>query len=86
MVRPMERLYSVAERDKLLGLLRQVRLDAGLGQRELAARLGRPQSFVSKYETGERRLDVLELRLVCAALDMTLAHFVSRLESLLTLP
>lgn len=33
---------------------------AGLTQAELAARLGRPQSFVSKYESGERRLDVVE--------------------------
>jgi len=38
----------------------QARKDAGLTQTELATRLGRPQSFVSKYENGERRLDVLE--------------------------
>lgn len=34
---------------------------AGLTQKEVATRLGRPQSFVSKYETGERRLDIVEL-------------------------
>ena len=33
---------------------------AGLTQQELADRLGRPQSFVAKYEGGERRLDVIE--------------------------
>ena len=47
---------------------------------ELASRLGVPQSFVSKYESGERRLDVLELRLVCQAVGVTLQEFVRRLE------
>ena len=37
------------------------RLAAGLTQAEVASALGRPQSFVSKYERGERRLDVVEL-------------------------
>ena len=40
--------------------LRQVRLDAGLTQADLADRLGKPQSFVAKVETHERRLDVIE--------------------------
>jgi transcriptional regulator with XRE-family HTH domain len=47
---------------------------------ELASRLGVPQSFVSKYESGERRLDVLELRLVCQAVGVSLQEFVRRLE------
>jgi hypothetical protein len=58
----MESITSPAEQKKLQTLLRQVRLEAGLAQEEVAARLERPQSFVSKYETGERRLDVLDLR------------------------
>jgi len=40
-----------------------------------------PQSFVSKYETGERRLDVIELRAVCEALGTTLSTFVKRFEA-----
>lgn len=64
----------------LLALLRQMRLDAGLRQQDLANRLGKPQSFVSKFETGERRLDILELREVCAACDTSLSEFVQRLE------
>ncbi len=51
------RLVLVAAREK-----------AGLTQVEVAARLDRPQSFVAKYEGGERRLDVIELIQVCAAL------------------
>ena len=41
---------------------RQARVDSGLTQAEAARRLGRTQSFVSKAERGERRLDVVELR------------------------
>lgn len=61
-------------------LLRQVRLEAEIRQIDLADRLDQPQSFVSKYESGERRLDVLELRQVCNALGITLEKFVRRLE------
>ena len=61
-------------------LLRELRHDAGLRQEDLAARLGEPQSFVSKYESGERRLDVLELRQITAVLGVPLAEFIHRLE------
>jgi transcriptional regulator with XRE-family HTH domain len=64
----------------LLALLRQIRLDAKLRQVDLAKRLGQPQSFVSKYESGERRLDILELRSVCEAVGTTLEQFVAKLE------
>jgi len=47
--------------DAFLKKLRQARLDAGLTQEEVARRLGKPQSFVSKCESGERRVDVIEL-------------------------
>lgn len=44
----------------LMAALKQARLDAGLTQTELADRLERPQSFVAKYENGERRVEVVE--------------------------
>jgi transcriptional regulator with XRE-family HTH domain len=66
--------------DSLLTLLRQIRLDAKLRQVDLAKRLGQPQSFVSKYESGERRLDILELRSLCKAVGITLEQFVVELE------
>lgn len=44
----------------LMTALKQARLDAGLTQTELADRLERPQSFVAKYENGERRVEVVE--------------------------
>lgn len=54
-------------------------MNAGLGQADIARRLSRPQSFVSKYEAGERRLDVIELREVCDALGIGLSALVRRL-------
>jgi transcriptional regulator with XRE-family HTH domain len=68
---------------KLQSLLKQLRLDADVRQEQLAAKLKRPQSFVSKYESGERRLDIIELRDVCAALGVSLEVFVSKLEKML---
>jgi transcriptional regulator with XRE-family HTH domain len=63
-------------------LLRTIRKEAGLGQAEVAARLGRPQSFVSKYESGQRRLDLIELEMVCHALGVALPEFVRRFSDL----
>jgi len=66
---------------KLCGLLRQMREEAGLSQVELARRLRKPQSYVSKYESAERRLDVLEVWLVCEAMGVRFMHFARRYES-----
>ena len=64
----------------LRALLRQMRIDAGLRQADVAARLHQPQSFVSKYESGERRLDLLEVRAVCAAVGVSFDDFIARFE------
>ena len=45
-----------------------VRRDAGVTQVELAERLGKPQQFVSKYELGDRRVDLVEFFAICRAL------------------
>jgi len=76
----METLHPQEEHSALLALLRQIRLDAKLRQVDLAERLGQPQSFVSKYESGERRLDILELRSVCKVVGISLEDFVAKLE------
>jgi transcriptional regulator with XRE-family HTH domain len=68
------------QQNALLSLLRTVRKEAGLRQADLAQALGVPQSYVSKYESGERRLDILELREVCRAVGITLGKFGTRLE------
>jgi len=50
--------------------LRKARKDAGLTQTVVAKRLGRPQSFVAKYEACERRLDPVEFLHIAKALEM----------------
>lgn len=67
----------------MVRLVRDLRLEAGVTQVELARRLGVDQSLVSKVERRERRLDVAELRRVCSALGVSLGEFVTRLEVLL---
>jgi transcriptional regulator with XRE-family HTH domain len=49
-------------------LLVKARQDARLSQRTLAKKLGRPQSFVSRYERGGRKLDVAEFMHVCTVI------------------
>ncbi|WP_423908282.1 helix-turn-helix domain-containing protein [Candidatus Spongiihabitans sp.] len=56
-------------------VLRQARKCAGLTQAELSKKLAKPQSYVSKYETGERRLDYLEVKEICSRCKMTIAEF-----------
>ena len=77
----MQKSLSSVKQKAFLELLRQVREEAGLRQIDVAERLDQPQSFVSKYESGERRLDLLELELVCAACDTDLDEFVKRYKA-----
>ena len=75
---------SNREKQQLQELLRELREAAELRQIDLAKRLGRPQSFVSKYESGEKNLDFLEVREVCEALGIPLAELVRRFERVLS--
>lgn len=56
--------------------LTAARIAAPLTQEELAAKLGRPQSYVAKYETGDRRLDVVEFLEVCASIGIDPASVI----------
>ena len=76
----MAKTIHTPEYRLLIQLLRQLRTQAGLRQKELADMLGKPQSYVSKYESGERRLDVVELRQICQALGVTLPEVIQRWE------
>ena len=70
-------------------VFRQMLLDArkerGLQQVEVAERLGKTQSFVSKYERGERRLDFCEFVEVVEVLEIDPAEFIDRYKQLLGL-
>ncbi|MGE5565885.1 MAG: helix-turn-helix domain-containing protein [Parcubacteria group bacterium] len=72
--------------DKLRSALVAERKAAGVTQVQLAARLQKPQSFVSKFERGERRLDVIEFVAVSDALDVDPSDLLARILSRLTRP
>jgi transcriptional regulator with XRE-family HTH domain len=81
----MERIGGLSaerQRDRkvFLRLLRRVRIEAKLTQAQLAKILGVTQARISKYEQGERRIDLLELKAVCDAIKLPLTEFASRFE------
>jgi transcriptional regulator with XRE-family HTH domain len=65
----------------LIDLLIAAREKAGMTQQQLADRLGRPQSFVAKYEGGERRIDVVEFIAIARALEMDPARAVREIAA-----
>ena len=74
----MVRRHIARDRRKLQKLLKTVREEADLTQVQVAERLGLPQSFVSKYESGERRLELPEIDAICEAVGISLVDFVDR--------
>ncbi len=72
------------EYDTFLRLLKRAREDAQLTQVDLANALERSQSFVSKIERGETRLDIIQLRTILSALQTSLPDFAQQLERELT--
>jgi transcriptional regulator with XRE-family HTH domain len=77
---PAKSLYR-KENAALASLIREMRIAADLTQVACAEALGRPQSFVSNVESGERRLDLLQLREYCAVCGISLSTFVKRFEA-----
>lgn len=76
----MEKSIYTREYAVVLRLVREAREHAGLTQVEVAKRLGQSQSFVSKMERGDRRIDIVQLRAICRLYGSTLGQFVRRLE------
>jgi len=64
--------------ESVLRTLRQVRKDAGMTQTDVARRFGAHASFVSKCESGERRIDVVELAEFCRLYRVSLPDFLKR--------
>lgn len=72
-------IYS-PEYERIVALLRETREQAGLSQAELAERLQRPRTFVTKCELGERRIDLLEWLRFCQACEVEPAAFLAALQ------
>lgn len=76
----MEKTIYTREYEIVLRLLKEARERAGITQVQLAKTLKQSQSFVSKIERGERRIDIVQLRTLCKLFGTTLLEFVTRLE------
>jgi len=81
--RKLEKTIYAPEYAVVLRLFREAREQSGLTQVELAERLGQTQSFVSKIERGDRRLDLIQLRTILEHFGMSLPEFVASLETAL---
>jgi transcriptional regulator with XRE-family HTH domain len=77
----MDKTIYSREYAVVLRLLRAAREKAGITQVKLAEKLGLTQSFVSKIERGDRRLDIVQLRTVCQVFGLSLLEFVKQLEA-----
>jgi transcriptional regulator with XRE-family HTH domain len=79
----MEKSLFSENYEVLLRQLREARLEAGLTQEEVASRLQQTQSFISKCERGERRIDLVELHEFCRAFGIPFTKFVKELDETL---
>lgn len=68
-------IYS-DEYKKIIEKLREARIEAGFTQEQVAEQLGKPQSYVSKSEAGERRLDVTELKKFSELYKKSISYFI----------
>jgi transcriptional regulator with XRE-family HTH domain len=71
----MKSIYSKTYK-KATEQLKKARIEADLKQEEVAEKLGKPQSYISKIESGERRVDVAELKILADVYKKSLDFFV----------
>jgi len=77
----MEKTITNEQYRTLIHFLRETRETKGVTQVELGEMINENQNFISKIETFERRLDVIELRIICSALNVSLPKFINDFES-----
>jgi transcriptional regulator with XRE-family HTH domain len=78
-MRIMKSIHDQAYR-LLIGMLKEIRKKQKVTQAEMAERIGSDQTYVSKVETMERRIDVIEVRSMCKALGIDFLRFIKDFE------
>jgi transcriptional regulator with XRE-family HTH domain len=76
----MKKTIHSKEYRKLISLLREKRENLDITQLKLASIIETDQTFISKIENSERRIDVIELRTICKALKISFTDFIQELE------
>jgi len=61
---------------KVTDRLKQARLEAGLSQQLVAEQISKPQSYISKVESGERRLDIVEIKVLAKVYKKKIDYFL----------
>lgn len=74
----MPRSIYQNDHKRIVERLKQARLEVGLGQVEVAKKLGRTQSYISKIESGQRRFDVLQLKEFAKVYKKPLDFFIKQ--------
>ena len=77
----MPKSLRTPRQERLQSLLVDARKAKGMTQADVAKALGKPQSFVAKYENGERRIDVIEFVDIAAALGVVPGDILAQAES-----
>ena len=72
----MDKTIKTKEYDRFIEKLRKARLEAGLKQIDVAKKLKRPQSYISRVESGEYRLDILEVKRFAKIYGKSVEYFV----------
>lgn len=72
----MKKNIYTPRKKKLCDLLREKRENAGISQVELGQKLSIPQTYVSKYERGQKRLDIFELIEICNAIGIDIKDII----------
>lgn len=72
----MPKTIHTSEYRRVVDRLKQARLDAGLTQKEVSVKIEKPQSYISKVEAGEQRIDVIELKIFAELYKKGLNYFV----------
>jgi len=76
----MRKRELLPEYQRFSAVLKKIRQERGINQVEIAKRLKKPQSYISKIESGERRLDFVELRVLCHVMGISVADFARTFE------
>ncbi|OGH84521.1 MAG: hypothetical protein A2261_02745 [Candidatus Magasanikbacteria bacterium RIFOXYA2_FULL_44_8] len=72
----MPKTIRTSEYRQIVERLKQARLDVGLTQKQVSEKIKKPQSYVSKVEAGEQRVDVIELKVFSDLYKKGLNYFI----------